>query len=290
MGGTDSAESFTTGGIGLLKPETSKAKTVSVIFTPRDLWSGMRLSVAVDYFDISVKGEIARLGAAAIISGCYNSQFFPTDPLCSQFVRAPASAPTGPEILTVRDPYLNINRQHNRGIDVTTRFVQDLGKLGNLAFQAQMTWQLEDTFQLFLGTGVDDNGKAGDPIWNGDFNLTWNVKPWTFFYNLTAIGGTSNIKDLLLDRGAACFNNNFYGGTVCPDVRLSPTFYHNASVTVSVNKSFDFTLGVSNIFNKAPPRASSVFTNISFFGQAPILGSQYDYIGRRVFVSVKSRF
>ena len=66
--------------------------------------------------------------------------------------------------------------------------------------------------------------------------------------------------------------------------------YHNASVTLSVSKSFDFTLGVSNIFNKAPPRASSVFTNIGFFGQAPILGSQYDYLGRRVFVSVKSRF
>ena len=36
-----------------------------------------RLSLAVDYFDIKVKGEVSQLGAANIVFGCYNSRLLP---------------------------------------------------------------------------------------------------------------------------------------------------------------------------------------------------------------------
>ena len=86
-----------------------------------------------------MKGEIARLGAAAIISGCYNSQFFPTDPLCSRFMRAPASAANKFNIETVHDPYLNINQQLSKSVDFTLRYRQDLGRWGSLSLLGQMT-------------------------------------------------------------------------------------------------------------------------------------------------------
>lgn len=292
-GATGSATVVSGGGIGQLKPETSTAKTASVVLTPDlsgVLWSGLKTSLAVDYFDIKVKDEITTLGAASIISGCYNSEFGLDDPLCDLITRAP-SGPEEHNITDVRDTYVNINRQRNRGIDVTLLLDQDLGNLGSLAFRAQMTWQIEDKVALFDGFTINDNGEAGDPKWVGDFNLAWEKGPWTLFYGLDVIGGTSNQQDLLDEQGSACRTSIFRpGGTFCPDTRLAPTFYHSMSVTRDVADRFEITVGVANIFDTAPPRASTIYTSVSALGQAPVFGSQYDYLGRRIFLRASGRF
>src|SRR5262249_14741967 len=62
------ASVFNSGGIGRLKPETSKALTASIIFTPR--FKGLPdtdLALTIDYFDIKVIGEITQLGAKNIL-------------------------------------------------------------------------------------------------------------------------------------------------------------------------------------------------------------------------------
>jgi iron complex outermembrane recepter protein len=46
---------------------------------------------------------------------------------------------------------------------------------------------------------------------------------------------------------------------------------------------------VSTLFHKKPPLVSTVGTPISTFGQVPLLGSYYDYFGRRFFVSAKAK-
>ncbi|ALH80293.1 TonB-dependent receptor plug domain-containing protein [Sphingopyxis macrogoltabida] len=294
-GATGSATVLGGGGLGTLRPETSTAKTASIILTPDlsgALWGGLKTSLAVDYFDIRVSNEITTLGAGNILRGCYNSEFFPDDPLCDLFTRIPAGQADANNVDTVIDTYVNVARQRNRGFDVTLNIAQDLGNLGSLEFRAQMTWQIEDKTALFAGTVVEDNGEAGDPKWVGDFNLAWNKGPWTIFYGLDVIGGTSNLGDLLDQRGTDCPNSPLFypGGPVCPDVRLSPTFYHSMSVTREVADKFEITLGVANLFDTAPPRASIPFSGITAIGQAPAFGSQYDYMGRRVFVNLRGNF
>lgn len=294
-GATGSATIISGGGLGQLRPETSTAKTVSAVLTPDlsgALWGGLKTSLAVDYFDIKVKDEITTLGASNIIVRCYNSEFGLNDPICSLITRAPS----GPEIYNitqVRDSYVNINRQRNRGVDVTARIDQDLGNLGSLSFRAQMTWQIEDKTALFDGFVSDDNGEAGDPKWVGDFNLAWSKGPWTVFYGMNVIGGTSNLSDLLQTNagGQPCRTSIFRpGGEFCQDVRLSPTFYHSMSVTREIAEKFALTVGVANLFDTAPPRASTALSGISAIGQAPVFGSQYDYLGRRVFLNVRGSF
>jgi iron complex outermembrane receptor protein len=295
QGATGSATVIGGGGLGSLRPETSTAKTVSIILTPDlsgALWGGLKTSLAVDYFDIKVSDEITTLGAGNIMRGCYNSEFFPNDPLCDLFTRVPSGQPDAMNVDSVIDTYVNIARQRNRGVDVTLNIGQDLGNLGSLEFRAQMTWQVEDKTALFPGTIVDDNGEAGDPKWVGDFNLAWTKGPWTLFYGLDVTGGTSDLADLMDQRGTACPNSPLFypGGPVCPDVRLAPTFYHSMSVTREVADKFAITLGVANLFDTPPPRASTVFSGISAIGQAPAFGTQYDYLGRRVFVNVRGNF
>ena len=308
-GATGGATIVQGGGIGNLEPETSVAKTASVILTPRFAFlPDTRFSLAVDYFDIEVNDEISRLGASNIIFGCYNSDNFSSEPLCDQITRAPSGDPEEFNIQEVRDTYINVNSQRNRGVDVTGRIIHDLGNLGKLSFLAQMTWQLKDKLELFEGSQVELNGTVGDPRWVGDFNISWNKGPWTIVYGLDVIGSADNKEDLIDDQGSAldenlCRTSAFrpgvppaeaaLGGRVrfCPDVSVPAVGYHSLSVTRTVGEKFQITLGAANMFDKKPPRVSTVFNGgISVFGQIPVFGSQYDYLGRRLFLNVRGNF
>jgi len=282
------------GGIGQLKPETSTAKTVSMILTPDlsgALWGGLRTRLAVDYFDIEVKDEITLLGAGNIVRGCYDSDTA-NEPLCGLFTRSTTAGPDAQSIAAVTDRYVNISRQRNRGIDLSLAIDQDLGKLGTLAFRAQMTWQVKDKVALFPGTEIDDNGKIGNPKWVGDFSLGWMKGGWTVFYGLDVTGAASNMADLLRAQGGdPCRTSSFRpGGRFCPDVSVPATFYHSLSLSRDVADRFRITLGVANLFDTPPPRVSTVVTATPpVIGQAPAFGTQYDYLGRRVFLSVRGK-
>lgn len=290
-GGAITAQVFTGGGLGVLEPETSTSKTASVILTPRfGFLPDTRVSVAVDYFDIEVNGEISQLGAANVVAGCYLSDFFPTDPLCSLFTRNPAGSLGQFSIAEVRDSYINVNSQRNRGIDLTANITQDLGRFGKLSLTGSMTWQLKDTIALFEGTEISTNGEDGEPKYVGDFNLVWTLRDdWSFFYGLDVIGATSDVGDYeAANNGSLCQQNSPFYGNFCVDVTAPARFYHAASVTKTF-KNFDFTLGINNIFNTKPPRVTTISGEISTVGQS-VFSSQYDYIGRRVFVHAKARF
>ena len=76
-GGTVTATIIAGGGAGILEAETSTSKTIGLIWTPQFA----DLSVSVDYFDIEVRDEVDQFGPDNIVFSCYESEFFPTDPL-----------------------------------------------------------------------------------------------------------------------------------------------------------------------------------------------------------------
>ena len=308
QGAGGSAQTFSQGGIGLLDPEKSKALTLSAIFTPDGwLWHGGQFSFAVDYIDINVRDQVTQLGAANIVSACYHSESFPTDPLCSLFDRVPAGGTPEFSITNVRDPFLNIDQQRNKSLDFTTRFKQNLGGLGTLSMIGQLTYQLKDRFTLFQNVQQTFNGKAGDPKWVGDLNVSWAKDPVTITYGLQVIAGTNDKQNLIDSFGqpgtppAATLTNNFClatasayalrGGPYCPIYKLPAVAYHSISAEIQATKNFSFIVGVANIFNKKPPAVSTVGSPITggAFGQTPLLGSYYDYIGRRVFVTARAK-
>ncbi|MCR5872407.1 TonB-dependent receptor [Sphingomonas sp. J344] len=287
------------GGIGQLEAETSKAFVIGGVLTPRlgFLGSRTRINIAVDYFDIKVSGQVAQLGAASIIFGCYDSASFPTDPLCSLFTRGQTGAPFN--INTVSDQYINIASQQNSGVDLTANVRSDLGAWGNISFTADMTWQTRDTFQLLPTSPIQtDNGEAGSPRWVGDFRLTWNLPSsgTTLFYGMNVIGATSNVDEFLADNnGNPCINGDRGDGVAirgiyCPVLTTNATFYHNASITQEVADKFEITLGVSNLFNTRPPRVSVLNGGqISMLGPV-VAASQYSFVGRRAFINVSAKF
>ncbi|MFL6795760.1 MAG: TonB-dependent receptor domain-containing protein [Sphingomicrobium sp.] len=305
LGAGGSAETFSQGGIGLLDPETSKALTLSAIITPEGwFWRGGQFSFAVDYIDIKVRDQVTQLGAANIVNGCFTSESFPTDPLCDLFFRVPQGGSPEFSIRTVNDPFLNIDTQQNRSLDFTTRFRQNMGNWGTLSILGEATYQLKDRFTLFQGVEATFNGKAGDPRWAGNLNVSWTKDPVILTYGLQVIKGTSDRKGLIDANGQpgplpSTLTENFClatasayalrGGPYCPVYKLPTVAYHSFSAEIQATKNFSFTVGVANIFNKKPPTISTVGGPINTFAQVPLLGSYYDYIGRRVFVTARAK-
>jgi len=259
------------GGKGNLEAETSLAKTYGVIWTPKFV----DLQVALDYFDIDVKNEVTKLGAPTIVNECYKSQNFPSDRLCSLFVRDPGSH----LITSVTNNYINIAEQVNRGIDLTVRYGQNLPWDTKMVVELQSTWQLKDTEAKFADTVEDQNGGVGDPDWTGTLNVSFSKGDWTGFWGVDMIGKASD-AETEADRNAA--------GTLFYKIHTEFTAYHN----VSLRKQFEgwsITGGVSNLFDEAPPAVSYLQGDYNTVGNS-VLSSQYDYIGRRAFLNIKAHF
>jgi iron complex outermembrane recepter protein len=292
-GGSITATVSSQGGLGSLRSETSSAAVVGVVLTPKFgfLGSGTRINVAVDYFDIKVKGEISQLGAGNIVGGCYASLDFPNDPLCSLFSRGQNSA-APLAISTVSDQFINIASQHNSGVDLNVNLRQDLGGLGQLSFTADMTWQTRNNFQL-LPTSLERSsvGLVGTPRWVGDFRATWApTRDTTIFYGMNVIGSSDSGRRLRENNGGEDCIDSALRGTYCPIVSTDAVFYHNISITQNVADRFSITFGLSNIFDTRPPRVS-VLNGGQIGTLGPVVAtSQYSFIGRRGFINVSTKF
>ena len=204
------------------------------------------------------------------------------------------------------DKFINIASQHNSGVDVTINLRQDLGSWGTVNLTSDMAWQTRDEVILLDASQPEsDNGEAGSPDWVGDFRLNWQTPDpnLTVFYSVNVIGGTSNEEDFLEDNGQEpCINSVNDRGTAdpsddipiyglyCPDLTTPTVFYHNASISYEFMDGLTLTAGVSNIFDRRPPRVS-VFNGAQVSMLGPVVAaSQYGFVGRRAFINVTADF
>jgi len=311
-GGSISATSHSFGGIGRLDPETSTALTGSVILTPSfSFLPDTRLSLAVDYFDIKVKNEVTQLGPVNIVLGCYESANFPTDPLCSLFQRGGTSATDPYAITNVTDPYINIASQENKGIDFTLLAQHNLGGLGSLTLLGNATRTLKHDFALFATTSksllgvidTDRGARTGTRKWVADVNLTWRPHGgWTVFWGTEMFYKATNEKEYKAAHGGSLCHETIdpgdpatlIWGAFCAKVSVPTTFYHSASITKEFggpSNKLEVTLGMRNIFDTKPPRVSIIGGSGLPVAIGPVVAtSQYDFLGRRIFVNLSKKF
>lgn len=282
-GGLVSATVTTGGGLGVLVPETSKATVIGVVLTPPD----SNISLAIDYFDIEINDQVDVLGSAGILQACYLSENFPSDPICAQFDRNS----TTKSIDQVRDSYLNIAQQNNRGLDFTARWFHDFD-WGILTLDSQTTWTLETNEATFANFGTDFLGDVGRPELVGNINASIDRGPWTAFWGFDWIGNQDNRPDRI--RNGQSLFQVIDGRTTQIKADAEFTGFHSVSLSYKSEGGgwgggWTLSGGVANLFDELPPAASS--TAIGTQGNS-ILSSQYQeaYYGRRGFVRVSRSF
>lgn len=279
-GAASSATVVSGGGAGVLEPETSKAFTTGIVFTP----SFANFSVALDYFELEVNDQIAQLGGAAILGGCYGAPVYP-NAFCDLFDRNPGNHPTDPyKIEEVRDSFVNINRQKVSGYDLILNYDRDFS-FGKFGLETQVTYTKEDISQLFdtaeeSGFETSDFvGNIGRPQIVGNMNLSLERNDWTYYWGMQYIDQTENLD---LDP-----EFTYNGRAAWRDIKAEDRLYHTLSARYEAD-DWSLLLGVQNVLNSRPPYVSTgVATR---YGNVPAFATQYDYLGRTPYVRLNLKF
>jgi iron complex outermembrane receptor protein len=271
-GAAISATVLSGGGWGYLENETSESNTWGIVWRPEDI----DMNVSIDYFDFLIENEVSQLGPAAIVFGCYDSQFFPNEPLCDLFERNSLDN----RIDSVQDRFININRQRNIGWDFQFDITQEF-EFGKLFFQTKHTYQILSEFGYFDNTVEDTNGRLGDPKHTGNMLLKFDRDNWHVSWFVNYIGKADNY-DLYNE------TITFQGEEVRRVGHVDGVAYHSLSFGYNMEKEgIEFVFGVRNATDEAPPRISqgmgSRVGNSAFY-------SQYDWFGRSYFASIKYDF
>lgn len=275
---SSSATVITGGGRDNLQPETAETHSLGLIWTP----SFVDLNVALDYFRIEIEDQVAQFGAANIVQGCYLSNEFANEPLCTLFTRAPNSDPVRPnQILTINNSYINISRQFNEGLDLTARYRKEFS-FGDLLLNARASYILEWDTQLRTAAVPNQLvDQIGNPRYVANATATFSRNDWTATWNVDFVPESSN------DRFFANNNSTLFTEPTFLQRTVGNIFTHSASVRKRMDE-WAVIVGVRNIFNEyANP--TSVSGGGRGAGNIP-LSSQYDYLGRRVFVNISKSF
>ena len=272
---SESATITTGGGLGILKPETAESISVGFIWTP----SFADLSIAVDYFDIEITDQVQSLTAGSIVSGCYLSENFPNDPLCSLFVRNGAGTPQERpyEIISVSSSYVNIARQLSRGFDVNARYAKEFS-FGDMTLNARVSYITEWESQLRTASAPTNHlDQIGNPDWVATLTARFDRGDWTVFWSTDIVDEVDN------DRFYTSNAGTFLGTPVYYQRTVDTYLMHNASVRKRFDK-WTLQAGIRNIFNE-DAGITSASGGGRGAGNVP-LTSQYDYSGRRGFLSI----
>ena len=265
----------TGGGLGNLEGETGQNTTVGVIFTPTNI----DFSLAVDYFETTINDQIDQIGSGNILFQCYTSQNYPTDPLCNLFTRDQDPASTSYlNILTVNDNYVNISEQRQKGLDFSLRYSRDFS-FGDLTFTSRVSHILDHTQQTFPDSVPDViNDQTGNPETVGNTQIRFDRGDWTVFYDMDWASAASDNR--FFANGNA---TTFFGEPVFAQYSVDPYFLHSMTVRRQMN-DFTFVVGIRNIFDENAPQVTNGFLANGAFG------SQYDYFGRQLILSLSKDF
>jgi len=274
-----SATVVTKGGAENLVPETSVSKTIGLVWTPE--WADLTLTV--DYFDITVSGQIDQIGGTDIAKLCYESRDFANEPTCDLIQRADGSGLLPANTVEfINDNFINIATQESRGLDIQLAYSVDT-KIGFLTVDTQHTIQFEDITEVLPGSFIDENGEAGEPKYTGSFDVYLEREKWDFFYGVDFIGRTSNVESW------GGNTSTYFSVPIIVPLEVPFWHYHSASVTYKLNDDMKILFGVNNMFDRKPPRLWNNNSEIENVGDSAFY-TQYDWYGRRFFLNLKYDF
>lgn len=275
------------GGNPNLTPEKGTSYTVGAVFSPRFSSPMFRtFNLSIDYYNIGIKDAIGTLALTTIIPRCFNSDgasnpnYALDNVFCQQLTRDTNSG----AISFAREGALNLATYRTDGIDAQLDWGFGLDALGmsadagSLRLNVGVTYLLGFKVSTLPGSPVlDYAGSIGNaavspqishPQWKGNTSVGYASGAFT-------ITGTWRYIDAMIHQDRVA-----NAASTTPGV---PSYsYFDANAAFRVADRFEFTLGVNNIGDKAPPFVS---------GQPLTTDSAtYDIIGRTFFAGAKVRF
>lgn len=281
------------GGNPDLQPEKASTWTAGVVLQPSFI---PRLSLTVDYFNIEVDNAIRSFGPDTILDDCVdNSTAAITRDSCALINRDPAgSLWLTPNGFTIDLP-TNVGRLETAGWEISGSYSMPVS-FGSVSLQMNGTYldkyvvdnglaPAYDCAGLYGATcsigGVTDAG-APLPKWRHKARLTLRTNSGiTFSTQWRHVGGVDADS----------------GTTFGPGSSIGAFNYIDTTFTFQVGESYNFRLGVNNLFDKEPPlvtSGSSAVSGSNLCPTGPCNGNTYpatwDALGRYIFAGVTLDF
>jgi outer membrane receptor protein involved in Fe transport len=272
-----------TGGNPNVKPEIADTYTFGVVWTPE--LESLNVRMAVDWFSYEIEQRIGSVGAASIVSRCFNDQganpsFSAGNIWCQLFERNSAGIAEN-----VSSTDQNLGVMNIDGIDLQLDSSAEFGPgrfTANLALTHLLKWQQQEDPASPL---TRQEGTIGIlvaetlPEWKARLSLGYMFSDYNLQWTMNYIDGMEAV------------NSNAARSPVV--IGLAPSVssytYHRLTAGWTPNQleGLSLTLGVNNLFDKDPP----IYTSDSRAGiQANTDPSVYDVLGRRYFLSATYKF
>jgi len=250
-----------------LDPEKGETYTLGLVVTPS--LGASKLSLSIDYYNISIDGAINNIGAGDQMALCFNSlggnpTYDPASPLCTPLGRAPIFAGGFPTTTAVR--YENQGGIKTAGIDVQLNAGTPVGP-GMLRLDVVASYL--DTFKRSLAPGFPELEYADTP--GGYFE--WKTYS-TLSYDFA--GAVVGLRHRFLDSVGPA--------PLSPPGTPGVDAYHmfDAFVNYDVNEDIALRFGVDNIGDREPPIVGGLLGSTD--------PSNYDILGRRYYAGASVKF
>ncbi len=297
------------GGNADLQPETAKTWTAGVVIQPSFV---PRLSLTIDYFNIKVDDAIRTFGVDAVLNNCVtNASATFTPESCALVNRdAAGSLWLTPGGFTTDLPN-NVGSLQTSGIEVAGSYSVPVS-FGAIAFSMNGTYL--DSYEIENGltnadgsrvsfdcaglygptcsVGGTSNAGAPLPRWRHKARVSLNMDSgigisaqWRYVGKVTAETVSS----------FAALNPGGLTDQAGPGARISAVNYIDATLTFNLEETFQFRLGVNNVFDKEPPLVTSGGGGTpNLCPTGPCNGNTYpatyDALGRYLFAGVTLDF
>ena len=265
-----------------LKPITAKVWSYGFVWAPMS-----KMSVSVDYLHWDIKNEVNQQSADGLSATeylCDVGTIAMSSQTCQaafdQITRGTAFTPglLGP-ILEIYTPKVNVSNEQVNAITANFSYLQDIGAMGRLSFNASYSDMLKHTYQDYPSDPAID--LLRHPYWSTDFkskvnaSITWSLDQWSATVYANRYGRTPNYL-------ATVYDDYAHKGTG----KLPAWTLYNASVTYNPIKNLGLSFLVNNVFNKMPP------LDRSYPGTSgtPYNTDNYNVYGRAMYIEANYKF
>lgn len=272
------------GGNPDLEEETTDTYSVGAVLRPSFL---PRLSVTLDYYNITVEDAIARLGGSinGALNICYNVVQDIDSPFCQSVQRTPEGVIQSPGGVSVLNA--NIGKLKTDGIDINLFYTAPLGTwLGEeakLSVSSGINWlnAFERTPVAVLPGVVDKCTGAfgltcGEPLpeWKATTRTTLDIGPASLSLRWRYIGSVTDDQVTSGRRSA----------TTLAVPEIGAEHYFDLSGSFEVGERFTLFGGVINLTNNKQTLIGNSQEQLNTFP------STYDPLGTRFFIGATARF
>jgi iron complex outermembrane receptor protein len=224
------------GGNTALSPERSKSATVGVVWEPIN-----NLTLSADYWNIRLTQQISTLQDFDVLTdpttfaAAYRRN--PQGNLSTDGSQCPNPVTCG--YIDLRNQ--NLGDMNTNGVDLAANYRMRTKDYGNFAFAMNSTWVHKYDYQNFIGDEMHNKVGtfSGDGVifrWQNTMNLSWNKDKF-------GAGLTARYKTGYQDQQVEDYPNN----------RVTSYTTVDGYGSWQAIKGLTLTLGVRNMFDRAPP-------------------------------------